>query len=288
MVGFGIIAILAVILIAANAGNDKKTPEAVIQDESVFQENNQGSGRNRLPAGLISVKGGTFQMGCTSDNSGDCETDELPLHTASVSDFLISATEVTQAEWVSIMGYNNSSFTGPDMPVENVSWFDAINYCNKRSLSEGLDPVYINSNGRITADIGRNGYRLPTEAEWEYAARGGNKSRGFFYSGSNSSGEIAWYEKNSAGETHPVGKRKPNELGLYDMSGNVREWCWDWYSPSYDPYSTLNNSSNTNIYRVSRGGSWNNGSYFLRVSHRGDFYPVTRVDYIGLRVVRSY
>jgi formylglycine-generating enzyme len=176
---------------------------------------------------MVFVEGGTFQMG---SNVGDL--DEKPVHQVTVSDFYIGKYEVTQKEWVEIMGSNPSHFKGDNLPVEKVSWFDAIEYCNKRSVQEGLNPVYsINgntspsdwTNGKIVANWDADGYRLPTEAEWEYSARGGNKSRGFTYSGSNTIGEVAWYRDNSGRKTNSVGQKKPNELGIYDMTGNVWE-----------------------------------------------------------------
>ena len=207
------------------------------------------------PTGMVFVAGGTFQMG---SNSGE------PVHTVTVSSFYMDATEVTQAEYRKVMGKNPSLFSGcDDCPVENVSWHDANEYAK---------------------NVGK---RLPTEAEWEYAARGGSKSKGYRYSGSNDLDAVGWYDNNSDDKTHPVAQKQPNELGLYDMSGNVWEWCSDWYG-SYSS-SPQNNPQgpNSGSRRVLRGGSWSSIVRYCRVAMRtggppdgGGFHP-------GFRLVLS-
>ena len=194
------------------------------------------------PTGMVYVAGGTFQMG---SNSGD--SDEKPVHTVTVSSFYMDKTEVTQAEYRKVMGKNLSKFSGcDDCPVERVSWHDANEYAKK---------------------VGK---RLPTEAEWEYAARGGNKSKGYKYAGSKSIGSVAWYSSNSGSKTHSVGQKQPNELGIYDMSGNVWEWCSDRYSDSYYRSSPKNDPQgpNSGSGRVLRGGSWYYVDDYCRVAGR--------------------
>ncbi len=216
--------------------------------------------------GMIFVKGGSFQMG-----SNDSNSDEKPIHSVTVSDFYIGKYEVTQKEWKAVMGSNPSNWKGDNLPVERVSWYDAVEFCNKKSEMEGLQKCYSGSGKNITCDFTKNGYRLPTEAEWEYAARGGNKSKGYKYSGSNNIGDVAWYTSNSGSKTHPVGTKRSNELGIYDMSGNVWEWCWDWYDENYYSISPGSNprGPNSGKFAVLRGGSWCFYAYYCRVAVRG-------------------
>ena len=213
--------------------------------------------------------------------------------------------EVTQAEYQSVMGSNPSNFSGSSHPVENVSWYDAIIYCNKKSVATGRTPCYkVNGktdtkqwgytphnyniiSGTITCDFTANGYRLPTEAEWEYFARGGNTSNNgqTEYSGSNTIENVAWYDENSGGETHEVKKKSANALGLYDMSGNVWEWCWDWYSDIITSSPSSGAASGSD--RVLRGGSWGYNASLCAVSHRSYFSPFISNFDVGFRVVSS-
>ncbi len=214
----------------------------------------------KAPQGMVYVAGGTFQMGSNS------ESDEKPIHTVTVSSFYMDKTEVTQAEYRKVMGKNPSNFSGcDDCPVEQVSWHDAVAYANK---------------------VGK---RLPTEAEWEYAARGGNKSKGYKYSGSNDLDAVGWYNSNSRSKTHPVAQKQPNELGLYDMSGNVWEWCSDWYVKGYYSSSPQNDPQgpNSGASRVLRGGSWGNSAFDCRVAYRYRSNPDGRYYYLGFRLVLS-
>jgi formylglycine-generating enzyme len=216
---------------------------------------------------MVIVEGGTFMMG---DTFGGGTSDQKPVHQVKVNSFAIGKYEVTQKEWKEIMGTNPCYFKGDDqLPVEEVNWYDCIEFCNKKSLRDGLKPVYIFDKTKkdpentypedlvqwlIEIDPTANGYRLPTEAEWEYAARGGKKSKGYKFSGSNQVAEVAWCTENSGNQTHPVGTKRPNELGLHDMSGNVWEWCWDWA----DRYP--GNQDQNDYYgkrgRILRGGSY--------------------------------
>ncbi|MDE6542565.1 MAG: formylglycine-generating enzyme family protein [Muribaculaceae bacterium] len=201
---------------------------------------------------MVKVDGGSFMMG---SNNG--QSDEAPVHSESVSTFYIGQTEVTQALWQAVMGSNPSTFRGESLPVEKVSWFDCQEFVDRLS--------------RLTGRI----FRLPTEAEWEYAARGGNRSKGYTYSGSNDLYRVGWYDENSKNTTHPVGQKLDNELGIYDMSGNVWEWTSDNYSKSY---SLPRDSSD----RVSRGGSWYYTAAYCRVANRSDDAPVRRNSDLGL------
>ncbi len=234
---------------------------------------------------MVFVKGGTFSMG-----SNDGEDDEKPVHKVKVSNFYIGKHEVSQADYKKVMNINPSHFKNDNHPVEFVSFYDAIKYCNMRSEKEGLTPCYYGAEDNIKWNKEANGYRLPTEAEWEYAARGGSKSKGFIYSGSNKLEEVAWFESNADDSTKPIGKKKANELGIYDMSGNVWEWCFDYYDGSFYKNKIKTNPVNTTInkYAVIRGGCWN---YYVqdlyRVSNR-DYYSRTSTSSIcGFRLVRS-
>ena len=160
---------------------------------------------------MVEVRGGTFRMGATSEQGSDADSDENPVHSVTLSGYYIGKTEVTQALWKAVMGSNPSEFKGDNLPVEYVFWYDCQEFIRKLNALTGQD------------------FRLPTEAEWEFACRGGNNSRGYKYSGSDCIDDVAWYVDNSGSKTHPVATKLPNELGIYDMSGNVDEWCNDWY-----------------------------------------------------------
>jgi formylglycine-generating enzyme required for sulfatase activity len=236
---------------------------------------------------MIFVQGGTYQMG---DTFGGGDNDQKPVHMVTVSSFKISIYEVTQGQWRSVMGSNPSRFNGNEsLPVECVNWYDAVNFCNALSQTEGLTPYYTINGTDVSCDFNSNGYRLPTEAEWEYAAKGGGLSGGYMYSGSDSLNDVAWYVTNSGGQTHPVGTKSPNELGLYDMSGNVWEWCWDWYGEDYYSYSPSDNPRGlvSGEYRVLRGGSWDSYTTWCRCSFRNRDLPIYRGTFIGFRCVRN-
>ena len=215
---------------------------------------------------MVFVEGGTFTMGAT-EQDGDAYRVEKPAHQVTLSDYYISKYKVTQALWLAVMGSNPSYFKGDlNRPVEQVSWND----CHK----------FIKTLNKLTGKR----FRLPTEAEWEYAARGGNRSRGYKYSGSNDLGDVAWYIDNSGDTTHPVGQKSPNELGLYDMSGDVYEWCQDWYG-SYNSESQTNPTGpSSGSSRVARGGCFGYGAQHCRVSYRLGDVPACRDCASGLRL----
>ena len=218
---------------------------------------------------MVYVTGGTFTMGATSEQDSDALDDEKPTHQVTLWDYRIGKYEVTQELWQAVTGFNPSAFKNdPKNPVERVSLYDCEEFLEELN--------------RLTGKR----FRLPTEAEWEYAARGGNKSRGYKYSGSNTLGDVAWYNENSSITTHPVGLKSPNELGLYDMSGNVNEWCQDRYSKySSDPQTRPLVTYDANSYSiVYRGGSWKGKSSDCRVSRRGSDSR-SNDSIIGLRLV---
>jgi formylglycine-generating enzyme required for sulfatase activity len=217
--------------------------------------------------GLIPIKGGTFTMGCKDEQGSDCYDSEKPAHQVKVGDFQLGKFEVTQAQWRKIMGSNPSRFPGcGECPVEQVSWDDIQVFLRK-----------------LNTETGKN-YRLPTEAEWEYAARGGNQSAVYKYAGSNTIGDVAWYDGNSGFGRHQVGGKRPNELGLYDMSGNVWEWCQDWYSDYSSSSQTNPSGAGTGSYRVARGGGWFNPARHCRVSVRLNSTSASRGYDLGFRL----
>ena len=218
---------------------------------------------------MMPVEAGTFTMGATSEqvNPG---SDEKPTHQVTLTNnYYIGQTEVTQALWKAVMGSKPSYYKGDNRPVEQVSWNDCHEFITKLNSLTGQK------------------FRLPTEAEWEYAARGGKKSKGYQYSGSNNLDEVAWYGGNSSFQTHDVATKQPNELGVYDMSGNVWEWCQDWYG-SYSRTSQTNPTGATSgSRRVNRGGSWFYGARLCRSSNRFNYSPSYTSYYLGLRLVLS-
>jgi len=233
---------------------------------------------------MVTVEGGTFIMG--SDEAGERER---PAHTVTVSSFLMSASEVTQNMWDGLMDENPSRLKGESLPVERVTWLMAVEFCNRLSLKEGLEPVYIINDGGVSVDWNKNGYRLPTEAEWEFAAKGGNKSGGFQYAGSDSIDEVAWHKENSRFKTHPVKEKKPNELGLFDMSGNVYEWCWDWFGESYfaDSPDEDPKGPETGERKILRGGCWYSEAKHSVIGARVHADPNGQGANVGFRLCRN-
>lgn len=253
-----------------------------------------------IPAGFVFVQGGTFQMG---DRNSEGNNNELPLHDVTLSSFYMAITVVIQSEYSAIMGANpaHNYGVGNNYPVYFVSWYDAIKYCNKKSINDGLTPCY-RVNGDTNPDNWGNsftpmvnwrgnGYRLPTEAEWEYAARGGiHESDNYRYSGCNTNSHLAnyaWYnENNTPNGSKEVATKLPNQLGLYDMSGNEWEWCWDCYN-NYTNDSQINPHGLANgDYRILRGGAWDCASYHCRVARREHNNPNSIYSFYGFRILR--
>lgn len=215
---------------------------------------------------MVAVEGGTFTMGATSEQGSDARDKEKPAHKVTLSDYYIGQTEVTQALWEAVMGSNPSNHKGDNLPVENVSWNDCQAFIQKLNQLTGKQ------------------FRLPTEAEWEYAARGGRKSRGYKYAGGNDIGLVAWYTGNSGNETHTVATKQANELGVYDMSGNVWEWCSDWYGDYQSSSQSDPQGPSSGFVRVDRGSCYYYDAGYCRVSYRSCAAPDGRICDLGLRL----
>ena len=244
------------------------------------------------PINMILIEGGTFQMGDRFNEGGD---DELPLHDVSLSSFYIAETEVTQSLYEALMGNNPASGygEGDDFPVYSISWYDALYFCNALSAQEGLTPCYSDIGTNTTCDWTANGYRLPTEAEWEYAARGGiHQADNYKYSGTTDNlDDYAWYvNNNNPNGGKEVATKLPNQLGLFDMSGNEWEWCWDWHNANYYSSSPSSNPHGPSYgsYRIRRGGPWGHIDYRSRVAFRAGTGPSGSGVDIGFRVVRIF
>jgi formylglycine-generating enzyme len=278
----GIILIIVIIsVLSKQASNSGQTATPAVESSN---SKPAPPAETAIPANFVRVEGGTFQMGTVSGGYDD----ERPVHTVTVKSFYIGKYEVTQKEWYEVMGNNPSYFKGDNLPVENVSWFDAVKYCNELSQREGLTPVYSGSGDNITCNWNANGYRLPTEAEWEYAAKGGNGSPGnYTYSGSNNIDDVAWYDGNSGDRTQAVGTKAANSLGIHDMSGNVWEWCWDRYGYYLSGSQNDPRGAGSGTDRVARGGGWSNSAAGTRSAYRFSYYPSNRNYYYGgFRLVR--
>ena len=216
---------------------------------------------------MVYVEGGTFDMGATTEQGSDAYYNEKPVHRVTLSDYYIGKCEVTQELWEAVMGSNPSNFKGAQNPVEQVSWNDCQEFVSRLNRLTGMT------------------FRLPTEAEWEYAARGGNQSLHYKYSGIGNIGNVAWYNRNSGGSTHAVGTKTANELGIYDMSGNVWEWCSDRYGDYSAGAQTNPQGPSSGSRRVLRGGSWDDYASCCRVSYRDYYGPGGSSIHSGLRLV---
>ena len=259
---------------------------------SCSDDSNSVQADKTVKGNLVLIPAGPFSLGNTGSYEG--EYDEKPPVTIIISKpFYISKYEITQQQYKAVMGNNPSEFKGDDLPVEQVSWYDALDFCNALSKSEGLTQCYTINGTKVTCDFDANGYRLPTEAEWEYSAKAGTTTD--FYSGKLTySGnspidpnldKIAWYSANSSNATHPVGQKAPNAFGLYDMSGNVWEWCWDRYAEYPSKETKDYQGPEIGTYRVYRGGGWRNLAWYCRSTNRDRNYLDDKNNSLGFRVV---
>ena len=261
-----IVATISIVFFYKPGSDDKIEPLPVVTTEEVVPDDPI----KRLESDMVAINGGTLMLGATSEQVAYAMNQEFPAHEVTLSSYQIGRYEVTQEQWEAVMGYNPSRNIGAKMPVENVSW----NEC--QSFLQALN-----------AKTGKN-YRLPTEAEWEFAARGGNQSHYYIYSGSDDADAVAWHKGNSGGTTHDVGTKQANELGLYDMSGNVFEWCNDkygyyGYGAEYNPQGYGTSSK----VRVGHGGGYNLGTKFCRVSNRTQGTTNYKSESLGFRIAHD-
>ena len=264
------IIIVATIIIVFLYKPDSSRSEEIIAVDSTSQNIIPDDPIKQLEYDMVTINGGTLMLGATSEQSAYAMNQEFPAHEVTLSTYQIGRYEVTQEQWEAVMGYNPSHNIGAKMPVENVSWNECQSFLQT-----------------LNAKTGKN-YRLPTEAEWEFAARGGNQSHYYIYSGSDNPDAVAWHKGNSGGTTHDVGTKQANELGLYDMSGNVFEWCNDkygYYSYSAE-YNPQGNGTSSKV-RVGHGGGYNLGTKFCRVSNRTQGTTNYKSESLGFRIAHD-
>lgn len=233
----------------------------------------------------ILVEGGSFLMGDFGEGENP---DGKPQHNVILGAFYMGVYEISQEIFENVTGTNPSVHKEENLPVTHLSWYEAVHFCNMLSERNGYDKVYTIIDRNVSADFGKNGYRLPTEAEWEYAARSrGRTDRP--WSGTADEEKLhdyAWYYWDDE-HAHPPGQKLPNELGIYDMTGNVEEWCWDWYGPYTKSDKSNPRGPGSGVYRVARGGAWNWDADYSRTVRRDGFTPEKRYDIMGFRVART-
>ena len=244
---------------------------------------------------MVRIEGGTYKMG-SKDSDKTADNDEQKEHDVTIKTFEISKFEVTVWEWKQYTKANKLKMPlkpewgwQDNYPINGITWEEAIAYCNWLSKKEKLQPVYSKQGPNYVCNFKANGYRLPTEAEWEFAAKGGVKSKGYKFSGGNEANEVAWHKAISKNSPHTVGTKLPNELGLYDMSGNVWEWCWDWYNKDYYKIEKGDNPKGPEMgeRKCVRGGSWDSQVNYLRPANRISTQPNKTHEFYGFRVARS-
>lgn len=280
----------------------KETAEAVVSTKTSLPPTKTAQPTLGVKAPVMPemalVQAGDFEMG-----SADGHPNQQPIHPVTISKpFYLGIYEVTFEEF-DIFCEHTLRFNKPDdqgegrgnRPVGGVDWYDAVEYCNWLSEKEGLSPCYSGNGKLIQCDFSANGYRLPTESEWEFAARGGRISQGYLYAGSDNPDDVAWYGGNSGGAAHAVGQKEPNELGLYDLSGNRFEWCWDWYTDTYYSESAASDPQGPplpqvdhpwELARVRRGGNWGENTQSIRATARSFDDPAYPGDN-GFRLART-
>ena len=248
---------------------EKKQPSSQQRGKKARQSDNSSSKETillNLINNMIFVEGGAFVMGATPEQGDDVSRDEKPAHRVVISSFSIGKYEVTQEEWMAVMGSNPSCFKGKKRPVEQVTWNECMEFIKRLNVMTGMN------------------FRLPTEVEWEYAARGGNLSKRYKFAGGNDLYDVAWFNENSNNGTHDVGKKQANELGLYDMSGNVWEWCSDRKIEYLSSSAQMHDNSENHFSRVNRGGSWRSSEGQCRASFRFDDDADDSFSTLGLRL----
>jgi formylglycine-generating enzyme len=261
---------------------------------SCSSDKNTNPNTTRINIDSVLIPAGTFQMGNTGAFAG--LEDEKTTHQVTLTkSFYMGKYEVIQAQWKAIVGTDSSHFIGDSLPVEEVNFFDIVNFCNKLSDNNGFTKCYTINGTEVTCNWNANGWRLPTEAEWEYACKAGTTKD--IYSGNitnsgcepidSNLGLIAWYCGNAGEKTHPVGQKQPNSFGLYDMSGNVYEWCWDWYGDYSNNPVTDPKGPDTGTMRVLRGSSWEHEANVCRSSSRHNHELTHRCEKAGFRIVRN-
>lgn len=253
-------------------------------DSVAVEELSQNPPEANKAINMVLAPADTLIMGSIAPGADD---DEFPLVTVRMAPFYISTHEITQKEWLMVFPTNPSQNQDLDLPVENVSFYDIIEYCNAKSIKDGYRQCYDYYDTEVICNFEADGYRLPTEAEWESAARAGMPVDLSIYSGGNDADKVAWYNGNSDAHSHPGAKKEPNNLGLYDLSGNLYEWVWNWYAPYSYRSGDLYKGPDSGTDKVIRGGSWYHPVHDLRVSNRSFAKPYAKTPYIGFRLVRS-